>query len=82
MKYSLSPREIPRAKHEGFPEGTGYNSLYIPIRVTIQTFSIKTPALNFLDINVGRAESRHYSDSFATRESIAHLKYWRVKFQY
>ena len=29
MKYSLSPREIPRAEPEGFPEGSGYISQYI-----------------------------------------------------
>ena len=29
MKYSLSPREIPRAKSEGLPEGSGYISWYI-----------------------------------------------------
>ena len=38
MKYSLSPREILRAKPEGFPEDSGYISLYIPSQVTIQTF--------------------------------------------
>ena len=50
MKYSLSPREIPRAKPEGFPEGLGYISLYIPIK----TFSITTSAVSFLEINIGR----------------------------
>ena len=40
MKYSLSPRKIPRAKPEGFPEGSGYISPYIPTWVMIQTFSI------------------------------------------
>ena len=48
MKYSLSPREIPRAKPEGFPEGSGYISLYILTIVTIQTFSMTTPGLTFL----------------------------------
>ena len=36
MKCSLSTR----AKPKGFPEGSGYISLYIPTWVTIQTFSI------------------------------------------
>ena len=40
VKYGRSPREIPRAEPEGFPEGSGYISPYIPTRVTIQTFSI------------------------------------------
>ena len=48
MKYSLSPREIPRAKPEGFPEGSGYISLYFLTWVKIQTFSITNPALTFL----------------------------------
>ena len=57
MKYSLNPREIARAKPEGFPEGSGFISSYNPTRVTIQTFSIKTPALSFLNINIGRVDS-------------------------
>ena len=48
MKYSLIPREIPRAKPEGFPEGSGYILLYFLTRVTVQTFSITNPALTFL----------------------------------
>ena len=48
MKYCLSPREIPRAKAEGFSEGSGYISSYFLTRVTIQTFSIKNPALTYL----------------------------------
>ena len=49
MKYSLSPREIPRAKPEGFLEGlSGYISLYFLTLVTIQTFSITNPGLTFL----------------------------------
>ena len=40
MKYSLSPKEIPRAEPEGFPEGSGNISMYTPTRVTIQSFSI------------------------------------------
>ena len=48
MNYSLSPREIPRAKPNGFLEGLGYFSLYIPTGVIIQAFSISTPALTFL----------------------------------
>ena len=34
MKYSLSPREILRAKSEGFPEGKGYILQYIPTHVS------------------------------------------------
>ena len=30
VKYSLSSREIPRAKPKGFSEGSGYISQYIP----------------------------------------------------
>ena len=48
MKYSLSLRKILRAQPEGFPEGLGYNSLYIRIQVIIQTFSITTSAMTFL----------------------------------
>ena len=40
MKYCLIPREIPRAEAEGFPEGSGDISSYIPTLVTIQSFSI------------------------------------------
>ena len=39
-KYSLSTRQIPRADSNGFPEGSGYISPYIPTWVIIQTFSI------------------------------------------
>ena len=38
--YSLSPREIPRAEPEVFPEGSGYISPYILTWVIIQTLSI------------------------------------------
>ena len=48
MKYSLSPREIPRPKPKGLPDGLGYISSYIPTWVTMQKFSITTPALTFL----------------------------------
>ena len=48
MKYSVSPRGIRRAKLQGFTEGLGYISLYFPTWVTLQTFSITTPALTFL----------------------------------
>ena len=40
MKYSLSPKDIPRAKAERFSEGSGYISRYIPTQVIIQSFSI------------------------------------------
>ena len=71
MKYSLSPREIPRAKPEGFLEGSNYISSYIPTRVTIQTFSITTPVLSFLEINIGRVYSPYCSDSWEIWENIA-----------
>ena len=70
MKYSLSAREIPRAKRKLFSEGSGYISSYIRTRVTIQTFSITTAALTFLDINIGRDDSPYCSDSWAIRENI------------
>ena len=84
MKYSQSPREISRAKPKGFPEGSGYISLYIPTRVTIQTFSITTPALTLLEINIGRVYSQYCWDSWAMQENIDQLieQYWRGKFQY
>ena len=50
MKYSLSPREIPRAKPEGFLKGSGYISSYFLTQVTIQTIFIKNPALTFLQM--------------------------------
>ena len=40
VKYSLNTREIPRAEPEGFLEGSGNISLYIPTWGVIQTFSI------------------------------------------
>ena len=68
MKYSLSPREIPRAKPKGSSKGSGYISSYIPTQITIQTFSITTPALSFLEINILRVDC---SNSYAIRENIA-----------
>ena len=65
--------EILRAKSKGCPEGSGYISLYIPTRVTIETFSITTLALTFLEINIGRSDSPYYSDSWAIRENNAYL---------
>ena len=73
IKYSLSQREIQRAKPEGFSQGSGYISSYIPTRVTKQTFSIITPELTFLEINIGRFDSPYCSDSWAIRENIAQL---------
>ena len=40
---------------EGFLEGSGYISSYIPTKVTIQKFSITTPELSFLEINISIA---------------------------
>ena len=68
MKYSPGPREILRAKPERYPEGN--ISLYIPTRVTIQTLSIKTQALSFLEINIGRVDSPYCSHSWAIREIL------------
>ena len=48
MKYSMSPRENPRAKPEGFHEGSGYISSYFLTQFKVQTFSIKNPAFTFL----------------------------------
>ena len=48
MKYCLSPREIPRAEPEGFPEGSGNISSYTPTQVTIQSFSITSTSQYFL----------------------------------
>ena len=52
MKYSLSPREIPKAKLKQFPEVSGYCILQFLTRVTIQTFSITNPAFA-LEISFG-----------------------------
>ena len=35
MKYSLSTRQILRAKPEGYPEGSGYISHYIILNIGI-----------------------------------------------
>ena len=58
MKYSLSPREILRAKPEGFPDGLSYVSSYLP---TLPSWKI----------NMGRVDSPYCSDSWAIRENIA-----------
>ena len=71
MKYSRSPREIARAKPEGFAEGSGYILSYNPTPVTIQTFSIKTPALTFLEINIRRVYFPYCSDSWGIWQNIA-----------
>ena len=71
MKYCLSPREIQRAKPEGFPKGRGYISSYILTEVTLQTFLITNPALAFMEINIGRVHSPYCSNSWAIRENIA-----------
>ena len=55
VKYSLSPKEILRAKPEGFPEGLGYISPYIFTRVTIQTFSRGHPTS--VDLRYGEGDS-------------------------
>ena len=54
VKYSLSPREIPRGEPKGFPEGSGYISPYIPTLVIIQTFSISTSYISSI-VLPGRA---------------------------
>ena len=52
MKYSVSPRETPRAELEGFPESSCYISPYIPPLVTIQTHS-QSPNNGLLKYNGG-----------------------------
>ena len=71
MKSSLSPREIPKAKAEGFPGSLGYIVANISTQVTIQTFSITTPAFSFLEVNIGRVDFLYCSDSLAIWENIA-----------
>ena len=80
----MSPRETPRAKPKGYPKGPGYILSNILTRVTIQTFSITTPAFTFLEINIERVDSPYCSDSWAIRKIIAQQieQYWRVQFQY
>ena len=41
-------REIPRAKPKGFPESSGYISLYFLTQVTVRTFSITNPSQTLL----------------------------------
>ena len=71
MKYSLNPREIPRARPEGFPKGSDYISSNIPTEVTIQTFSITILALTFLGNQYWKIDFPYCSDSWAIRENIA-----------
>ena len=66
----MSPRDIPRAKPEGYPKRSGFISSYIQTRVPIQTFSITTPALSFLEINIARVDSPYFFDSWAIWENI------------
>ena len=40
MKYSLSPKKIPRAEPEGFSKGSSYISLYILNQIIRKTLSI------------------------------------------
>ena len=54
MKYSLTTREIPRTEPEGFPEGSGYNSMFIQILVITQTFPI-SKNYNSIIVVPGRA---------------------------
>ena len=71
MKYSLSPREISRAKPKGFSEGSVYISWDIPTQVTLQTYPITTAAFSFLEINIGRVYSPYCTNSWAIQENIA-----------
>ena len=49
VKYSLSLREIPRAKPRGISQGLRlYFTVYFPTQVTIQIFSITIPVVSFL----------------------------------
>ena len=40
IQYSLSPREIPRAEPDGFPEGSGYISQYIQLESQYKHFHL------------------------------------------
>ena len=67
MKYRLSPREIPRAEPEGFPEGSGDISSYTPTRVTIQSFSITSTSQYFLVLGPTEAKKPQYEKIFTSR---------------
>ena len=47
MIYRLSPREIPRAEPEGFPEGSDDILSYGPTQVIIQSFAITSTSQYF-----------------------------------
>ena len=67
MKYRLSPREIPRAEPEGFPEGSGDISSYTPTRVTIQSFSITSTSQYFLVLRPPDLRRPQYEKILASR---------------
>ena len=52
MKYSLSPREIPRAKPKGFPEGSGHNTDIFNYK-----YSIDLPGISILEELILRTAS-------------------------
>ena len=67
MKYRLSPREIPRAEPEGFPQGSGDISSYTPTQVTIQSFSITSTSQYFLVLGLPGLRRPHYEKILASR---------------
>ena len=63
MKYRLSTRKILRAEPKGFPEPSGYISLYILTCVIIQTFSIYK-SYTVGQGNIERVDSPYWSSSW------------------
>ena len=72
MKYCLSPKEIPRAKPEWFPEGSGNISSYTRTRVTIQLqYAKRTNSCVLLQ----RSPLRNKGTS---EKSVAAVPIWKV----
>ena len=63
MNYSISPMGNPEGKAQGILS-------YIQTLVKIQIFSITTPALSFLEINIGRVDSPYCSNSWAIQKIL------------
>ena len=74
MKYRLSPREIPRAEPEGFPEGSGDISSYTPTQVTIQSFSITSTSQYFLVLGPPEVRRPQYKKILASRGQEASIR--------
>ena len=64
MKYSVSPMEIQRAKPKGFPEGSGYISLYF----LTQYIHSQLQILKELNLCICLT-SRQYEKTFPSRGS-------------